>query len=152
MLVAAKVRQRVGHHKGLDVAHKGVGGGGHAADVGIDAGYQKLVASALFQHLLQRRAVEGAVTPLHQHGVVLVRGQGGNHLLLLRLAGQSRPPHVVQQGTIFIALLFRLGGVVDRNVVLLAECAQSGDVRHHLGHHRAVFAPEVDEIVLHIMN
>jgi len=59
---------------------------------------------------------------------------------------------IVQQGTIFIALLFRLGGVVDRDVVLLAEFTQGGDVRHDLGHHRAVFAPEVDEIVLHIMN
>lgn len=35
MLFTRKVRQTVGHHKRLDVAHKGVDGGGQATNVGI---------------------------------------------------------------------------------------------------------------------
>ena len=93
-----------------------------------------------------------AVAPLHQHGVVVVRRKRGNHLLLFRRTGQARPPHVVQQRAVFIALLFRLGGVKNRNMVLFAELAQGGDVGHHFLHHRAVFAPEVKEILLHIVD
>ena len=152
MLVAGEVRQRVGNKERLDVAHKGVGGGGHAADVGIHAGNQQLVAPRLFQHLLQRRAVKRAVAPLHQHGVRFVRRQFSHDALLLRRAGQARPPHVVQEGAVFIALLFRLRGVVHRDIVFFAVRAQFSDVRYYLLHHRAVFAPEVQEILLHIVD
>ena len=93
-----------------------------------------------------------AVAPFHQHGVAFIRRQGGNHLLLLRRTGQPRPPHIIQQRAIFVALLFRLGGVVHRNAVLFAEVAQGGDIGHHFLHHRAVFAPEIEEILLHIVD
>ena len=93
-----------------------------------------------------------AVAPFHQHRILLIRRQRGNHLLLLRRAGQARPPHIIQQRPIFITLLFRLGGVVHRNAVLFAEVAQGGDIGHHFLHHRAVFAPEVEEILLHIVD
>ncbi len=152
VLVAGEIRQRIGDKERLDVAHKGVGSGGHAANVGVNAGDQKLIAAGLFQHLLQRRAVKRAVAPLHQHGVRFVRGQLFDDALLLRRAGQARPPHVVQQGAVFIALLFRLRGVVHGNVVFFAVRAQSGDVRHHLLHHVAIFAPEIQEVLLHIMD
>jgi len=36
--------------------------------------------------------------------------------------------------------------------MLFAELAQGGDVGDDLLHHRAVIAPEVDEIVLHVVD
>ena len=152
MLFTAEICQRVGDKERFDIAHESIGGGGHAADMGVNAGDDQLVATGLFQHLLQRRAMKRAVAPFHQHGIVFIRRQRGNHLLLLRRAGQARPPHIIQQRPIFITLLFRLGGVVHRNAVLFAEVAQGGDIGHHFLHHRAVFAPEVEEILLHIVD
>ncbi len=152
MLIPGEVRQRIGDEERLDVTHKGVGGGGHAADMGVHPGDDQLIAAALFEHLLQRRAVKRAVAPLHQHGVCFVRGQFSDNALLLRGTGQARSPHVIQQGAVFIALLLRLGGVIDRDPLLFAVVAQAGNVRHYLGHHRAVIAPKVQEVFLHIVD
>ena len=110
---------------------------------------QRLV---LLQDLLQRRTVEGAVAPFHQHRVVFVRRQRGGHRLLLGVFVQARPPHVVQQRAVFIALLVRLRGIEHRNALLFAVAAQVGDVLHHLFDQRAVFAPEIEEILLHIVD
>ncbi|MNZ84276.1 hypothetical protein D3C78_1030270 [compost metagenome] len=87
MLFAAEIGQRVGDKERLDITHKGVGGGRHATDVRVNAGDQQLIAARLFKHLLQRRAVERAVAPFHQHGVGFVRRQFRYDTLLLRRTG-----------------------------------------------------------------
>ena len=152
MLFAAEIRQRIGHHKGLDIAHKGISGSRHTTDMGVYARYDELITPGLFQHLLQRRTVKGAVTPLHQHRIGFVRGKRRHNPLLLWRAGQPRPPHIVEQRAIVITLLFWLSGVINRDIVLLTELAQRGDISNHLFHHRAIIAPEIEEILLHIMN
>ena len=123
MLVTAEIGQRICHHKRFNIAHKCVRCGGHTANVGIYPGNNQLVTSTLFQHLLQRGTMKRAVAPLHQHRVVGIWRQAIHHLLLFRRTGQAWPPHIIQQRPIFIALLFRLGGVINRDIVLFAVVA-----------------------------
>ncbi|MNV50617.1 hypothetical protein D3C71_1426370 [compost metagenome] len=96
--------------------------------------------------------MEGAVTPFHQHSVVFFRRQRGDHRLLLRVLVQSRPPHIIEQRPIFIALLIRLRGVKHRDALRFAVAAQVGDVLHYLFDQRAVFTPEIQKILLHVVD
>ncbi|MNE39548.1 hypothetical protein D3C80_1335080 [compost metagenome] len=152
VFLTGEVRQAIGHHKRLDVTHKGVDSRGHATNMRVDAADNQLIAPTFLQDLLQRRTVERAVAPFHQHRIVSIRCQFADHRLLLWVLVKPRPPHIIQQGTVFITLLVRLRGIKHRDALLLAVAAQSGDVLDHLFDQRAIFTPEIEEILLHVVD
>src|SRR5699024_4696507 len=71
VLLGAEVGQRVGDHERLDVPHERVGGGELAADVGVDAGDDDLVAPLGGHAFGQVGLGERAVAPLGEQQVVL---------------------------------------------------------------------------------
>ena len=152
MVGQGEVRHPVRQEEGLDVAHEGVAGSHHAADMAVDAADDQLIPSQRFEHLLQLGALEGAVAPLDQHGVVPLRAQGCHHLLLLGPFVEPRAPHVVEQGAILRGLILGLGGVEDRDAEGLALLAHGGQLLGERRDQRAVFAIEGGEVLLHVVD
>ncbi len=120
--------------------------------MGIDAGDNQLIAAHLLQDRLQRRAVKCTVAPFGQDLIVLIRCQRIHDLLLIGMFIQARSPHVVEQRTIFIALRIWLSGVKHRNTLRFAVATQAGNIVDYLLNQRAVVAPEVEKIALHIVD
>ncbi|MNN65159.1 hypothetical protein D3C81_1806400 [compost metagenome] len=83
MLFAAEIGQCVSDKERFDIAHESVGRGRHTADVRVHTGDQQLIAARLFEHLFQRRTVERAVAPFHQHRIGFVRSKRRDNTLLL---------------------------------------------------------------------
>ncbi|MNJ53377.1 hypothetical protein D3C77_487620 [compost metagenome] len=152
MVGQGEVRHPVRQEEGLDVAHEGVAGGHHAADVAVDAAYDELIPPLLFEHLFELGALEGAVAPLDQHNIVRLRTQPCHHLLQLGALVQTRAPHVIEQGAIFGGLILGLGGVEDRNAEGLALLAHGDQALGQGRDQRAVLAIEGGEVLLHVVD
>ena len=152
VLLLGKIGHGIAHQEGLDIAHEGIQRRRHATDVRVHADDQQLIAAPVLHHLLQGRALEGAVTPLHQHGVARVRRQRGRHRLQGRFGrGQAGAPHIVQQGPVLRALPARLRGVHHRHAGRLGPAPDRRDMFHQIGQQGIAGAVKAQEVFLHIV-
>lgn len=152
MVGGGEVGHRVGDEEGLHALHERDQGGGQAADVGVDAGQDDLVAAGVEGALPQVRAVERAVAPLGEDGLAGRRGELGDD----RGAGvvaQPAAPEVGEQAAVGGILLRRLRGVDDRHPGPSGGEDDAADALHgevDLG--RRIAVERGDEVPLHVVH